>query len=150
MENDIFGGLFKGLSNFMPPDDPATKVFSATNALSGLQQQEEQVYVKLGKRVLPTISDCAEYADLMAELHVVQNKLAEAKAALQAAQTAQQAAEQELSDFICPSCEENNPVGTKFCQNCGTRLVGELICQGCKTKNKVGTRFCAECGTKLA
>lgn len=150
MANDIFGGLFKGLSSFMPTDDPATKVFSATNALNELQQQEEQVYAKLGKKVLPTISDCGEYADLLAELRVVQNKLVEAKTALQAAQAAQQAAEQALSDCTCPNCGENNPAGTKFCQNCGTRLNGMLICQSCGTKNKAGTRFCAECGAKLS
>lgn len=151
MANDILGGLFKGLSNFMPPDDPDTKVFSATSTLSELQQQEEQVYVKLGKRVFPTICDSDEYADLLEELRVVQKKLVEAKAELQAAQAAKKAAQQELSDCICPGCGEENSVGTKFCQNCGTRLGGDaLICQSCGTKNKADTRFCVECGAKLA
>lgn len=151
MTSDILGGLFKGLSNFMPADDPDTKIFSATNALSELQQQEEQVYATLGKRVFPTICDCADYADLLEELRVVQKKLVEAKEKLQAAQAAKKAAEQEFMDCICPSCGEENSVGTKFCQNCGTRLGGAaLICQSCGTKNKADTRFCVECGTKLS
>lgn len=150
MSNDIFGGLFKGLSNFMPSDDPDAKIFSATNTLNDLQQQEEQIYAKIGKKVLPLINGNAEYTDLLDELRVVQKKLVEANATLKAAQAEKETAEQASESALCPGCGQENPPGTKFCQNCGTKLGSAfIVCQGCGAKNKAGTRFCGECGNKL-
>jgi len=48
---------------------------------------------------------------------------------------------------LCPQC--GKPAGEgKFCNNCGAPL-NLVKCQKCGTKNPVGTRFCGECGTKL-
>jgi len=46
-----------------------------------------------------------------------------------------------------PVCGKPAGVG-KFCINCGATL-GMIICQKCGAKNPVGTRFCGECGNKL-
>lgn len=53
----------------------------------------------------------------------------------------------ESKQTTCPKC--GKPVGEgKFCNNCGEKL--DLVkCSKCGAKNSVGTKFCGECGTKL-
>jgi hypothetical protein len=40
-----------------------------------------------------------------------------------------------------------NPVGKKFCGDCGAALAN--LCQRCGADNPAGKRFCGECGTAL-
>lgn len=47
----------------------------------------------------------------------------------------------------CPRCRYENPVGQKFCGECGTRLVAS--CPGCGASNPAGQKFCGDCGTSL-
>src|SRR5262252_7036290 len=48
----------------------------------------------------------------------------------------------------CPRCGRENPVGQKFCGDCGSRL--SLTCPGCgSTANPPGQKFCGECGQSL-
>ena len=47
----------------------------------------------------------------------------------------------------CASCGNDNPAGAKFCNSCGTSLLGS--CPSCGTSNAPGARFCSECGTAL-
>lgn len=57
--------------------------------------------------------------------------------------------------LVCSSCGTANAAGTKFCQNCGSKL--EAVppapaaggCPNCGTVNAAGTRFCCGCGNKL-
>jgi class 3 adenylate cyclase/tetratricopeptide (TPR) repeat protein len=48
----------------------------------------------------------------------------------------------------CTNCGASNPVGQKFCGNCGTLLASG--CPNCGATNPPGQRFCGECGTALA
>lgn len=50
--------------------------------------------------------------------------------------------------MFCPECGFDNPVGMKFCGECGKSL--QPICTNCGTKNPPGFKFCGECGTSLA
>ena len=43
MEQDFFGGLMKGLSGFMPQDDPDVKIMNAQNDLNDLLKEEENI-----------------------------------------------------------------------------------------------------------
>lgn len=53
----------------------------------------------------------------------------------------------ESKQTICPQC--GKPAGEgKFCNNCGAPL-GLIKCPKCGAENPAGTRFCGECGTKL-
>jgi ribosomal protein L32 len=53
----------------------------------------------------------------------------------------------ESKQTICPKC--GKPAGEgKFCTNCGASL-GLTVCPKCGTNNPTGTRFCGECGAKL-
>jgi class 3 adenylate cyclase/pimeloyl-ACP methyl ester carboxylesterase len=47
----------------------------------------------------------------------------------------------------CPRCQHENPLGQKFCGECGARLA--LVCASCGASNTPGQKFCGECGTGL-
>jgi len=48
----------------------------------------------------------------------------------------------------CPFCQIENPEGTKFCGECGSRLA--LICPKCGKVNPPTNNFCGGCGSPLA
>ncbi|MGH2374874.1 MAG: zinc-ribbon domain-containing protein, partial [bacterium] len=47
----------------------------------------------------------------------------------------------------CPRCSFDNPAGTKFCGQCGTRL--GALCHSCGALNPEGFAFCGSCGASL-
>ncbi len=47
----------------------------------------------------------------------------------------------------CAKCGIENPVGKKFCGDCGAALAN--LCSKCGADNPTGKRFCGECGTAL-
>jgi len=48
---------------------------------------------------------------------------------------------------ICSVCRSENPVGAKFCKDCGTRLAA--ACPSCGSPTLPDAKFCGECGTVL-
>ena len=59
------------------------------------------------------------------------------------------AAPQQL--IVCQSCGAQNPVGTKFCGNCGTSLapVAKIKCPKCGAEMPATMKFCGSCGSSL-
>jgi hypothetical protein len=49
------------------------------------------------------------------------------------------------ADVQCPSCSARNPPGSRFCNQCGSRLG----CPNCGTVNPPHHRFCYHCGAAL-
>ena len=49
---------------------------------------------------------------------------------------------------VCPSCKTQNPMTSKFCKKCGTKL--QNLCPGCGAQLEANAVFCSQCGTKLA
>src|SRR5208282_6468208 len=47
----------------------------------------------------------------------------------------------------CSRCGIENPIGKKFCGDCGAALAN--LCPQCGADNPAGRRFCGECGTAL-
>jgi class 3 adenylate cyclase/tetratricopeptide (TPR) repeat protein len=47
----------------------------------------------------------------------------------------------------CPECQHENPVGARFCNDCGAKL--EASCPQCGQVNPPGSRFCNGCGQRL-
>ena len=47
----------------------------------------------------------------------------------------------------CSSCHGENPVGARFCMDCGARL--DVVCAVCRSAVSAEQKFCAECGTAL-
>ena len=46
----------------------------------------------------------------------------------------------------CPSCGAENDEGSKFCNECGTKLPQDKECPQCHTHWPLKTKFCGECG----
>lgn len=150
--SDLFsglGGLMKGLSSFMPQDDPNVKLMTAQSDVRELQRQETELYAQIGRQALAEGS--IKFFELEKKLLLVQENLSEAQAKLHNAQSEKEAMEAaqraENEKLICPACGNMNPEGVNFCQDCGTKL-GALKCPKCGVSLTFGTRFCGECGTK--
>lgn len=57
-------------------------------------------------------------------------------------------ATQDAVTIGCPSCHHKSPVGTKFCGECGTKMVEEkAFCTACGKELMLGAKFCGACGT---
>src|SRR5262249_5124035 len=48
---------------------------------------------------------------------------------------------------VCSRCGAENPVGQKFCGECGAAL--QAACPSCGSTNPPGQKFCGECGPAL-
>ena len=58
--------------------------------------------------------------------------------------------QEEKKEVKCPKCGHSVPEGTRFCPNCGEKLIKEPItCPKCGKVNAPDSKFCAECGEKL-
>jgi membrane protease subunit (stomatin/prohibitin family) len=53
----------------------------------------------------------------------------------------------------CPKCGSANPVGAKFCHNCGAQAqapqAATTACPACKEPVQVGSKFCNNCGQSM-
>jgi hypothetical protein len=47
----------------------------------------------------------------------------------------------------CSRCQQENPVGQKFCGECGAHLA--VVCVSCGASNRPGQKFCGECEVGL-
>lgn len=152
MTNDLFGGLgglMKGLSSFMPQDDPDVKLIKAQSDLNDLRNQETELYAEIGKQSL--LRNSGQFPELESRLKLVQANLTEAQASLEAVheeKTKKEHAERQTEEqCTCAECGHRNLEGVKFCQECGAKL-GLSNCRACGAVLTPGTRFCGECGTK--
>lgn len=51
--------------------------------------------------------------------------------------------------LACTACGENIGDNSKFCPECGAKVIRALSCKKCKTPLEAGMKFCAECGQKV-
>ena len=49
----------------------------------------------------------------------------------------------------CPTCQQENPQGARYCRECGGSLRSELSCPRCGHPNLSGSNFCNDCGQSL-
>jgi len=146
------GGLMKGISTFMPADDPNTQMIRLQSDVADLKKQETDIYLEIGKKAVGQygLESFPEVADRMkliqANLAAAEEKLAAARGEKEARDNAVQAAKAQRT---CPQCGRENPEGTKFCQDCGSKLGQRNVCPSCGAENPAGTRFCQECGSRL-
>ena len=55
-----------------------------------------------------------------------------------------------LNMVKCPKCATEMSPQMKFCGNCGAKMKQvEVTCSNCSTKNKANSKFCGNCGNKL-
>ncbi len=144
----------KGLSGFMPKDDPDVKVMTAQTDLNDFLSQETELYAAIGKKAVQAYGMDA-FAEEGARLKLLKENIAQTQAKLNAAVAEKEGKDKQEREAVenatCPSCGHQNPEGVKFCQECGTKLgaSAKLFCGQCGAENPRGTRFCGECGAKL-
>ncbi|HHW99277.1 MAG TPA: zinc-ribbon domain-containing protein [Firmicutes bacterium] len=150
--SDFLGGLsglMKGLTGFMPQDDPDVKVMTAQSKIGDLKKQETELYAQIGKQALARGS--GQFPELENKLRLVQENLAAAEEELKSAKQEKDAkdAAQRVQEAkrTCPECGFRNPDDSRFCQECGHKL-GATQCHQCGAELAPGTRFCGTCGAK--
>ena len=142
----------KGLSNFMPQDDPKTQLFKLQSEVSDLKKQETELFTEIGKKAieqygLEAFGDTANRMNLIrANLAAAEQKLAEAQGIAKEKEAAEKAA---LAGRTCSQCGCENPEGTKFCQDCGSKLGAANHCPACGAENPANVKFCQQCGGKM-
>jgi hypothetical protein len=158
MANDLFGGLgnlggmLGGLAkNFVPKDTPEGKLLNAQGEISELRKQESEIFEEIGRQAYER-NPSAWVQD--SKLRLIRENIASVQAALDEAKAAKDAAEAaknaQTAAVTCPNCGHVNPEGTKFCQECGTKLgaAAKTFCTSCGAELAPGTRFCGECGAR--
>ncbi len=161
----ILDGLVKGLANLAPQDDPEIKMYNAQNELKELNEKEEAIFAKLGRKLYEENGKEA-YPDEAVQLDALAANRAEVEARIAQMQAekeereriaAEERAAREAAEALrtCPNCGTVNPEGTKFCGDCGTKLPdkaesGKRFCTQCGAEIGVGMKFCGECGAKQA
>jgi rRNA maturation endonuclease Nob1 len=53
----------------------------------------------------------------------------------------------EAGQTQCPNCKEINPIGVKFCNQCGGKLT--ITCPKCNADLPIGVKFCTGCGADV-
>ncbi len=131
--SDILTGIVKGLSGFMPQDDPDVKIFNAQTEIKELAEKTEKVYARLGRHVYES-GGSESYPEVKAELDLLtvnrrtaEHRLQEAKeekAARERAIAEEQARrEAQEATLSCPNCGAEISEGSRFCGSCGTKVM---------------------------
>jgi ribosomal protein L40E len=157
MAGDLFGGLgglMKGLSGFMPQDDPDVKVLNIQTELSELRNDEKDTLAAIGEMALEKYG-IESFGQQGEKLIYIRKNLEEANQKLSQTKKEMEHAEAEKkrldAERTCPECGAVNPEGTRFCQECGAKLGAKekRICPACGCQVEDGVRFCGECGQRM-
>ena len=147
------GGIVKGLTNFMPQDDPGTQLLKMQSEVADLKKQETDLYTEIGRQAVEKYS-LEDFGDAADRMKLIQANMAAAEAKLKeilsAREQREQAEQAERAGRTCPQCGHENPEGTKFCQKCGGKLGAvKTACPSCGAVTPAGVKFCQECGAKM-
>ncbi|MDD2955181.1 MAG: hypothetical protein PHD67_02570 [Oscillospiraceae bacterium] len=76
--SDLLGGLMKGLSGFMPQDDPAVQLMTAQSEVSDLVEKEKELYAEIGKKAAEQYG-LDSFGPLADRVRLVQSNLSSAQ-----------------------------------------------------------------------
>ena len=154
------GGLIKGMQPLMGEEakkDASMNAFLLQTDLTEMEGKKKDVFVRIGEAVYEAnqsgrYSEFSELCEEAAQLDKqISSKRTEVQEAQRAAEEKERAEQMERDARICKSCGAENEPGTKFCCECGAKLVVPVSskCPKCGTENSPGTKFCRDCGAKL-
>ena len=120
----ILEGIVKGISGFMPQDDPDVRIFKAQNELKDIMEKIEAAYARLGRQVYE--ADGAElYPELKAELERLSLEKSAATERGRRAKDEKAAVERAATEDaarVCPNCGTAIALENHFCGSCGTKV----------------------------
>ena len=90
----------------------------------------------------------AQAAEVIARLDELDASHAAAEKEEPAVESPEPAPEAE-SGVSCPSCEQSNPEGAKFCMRCGHKIEISPNCPQCGAELQEEARFCTACGVSI-
>ncbi len=109
--------------------------------------------MKIGELMVESLDAGQDYGPTFAELH---QTILEAREAIASHQENKARVNRQI---ICPVCGAKNPMGSKFCGECGAKqeepeVVAEVVeleqrCPNCGAQMPKDEKFCTQCGTKL-
>jgi ribosomal protein L40E len=154
------GGLIKGMQPLMGEEakkDASMNAFLLQTDLSEMEKKKQAVLAKIGAAVYEANRQgrYSEFSALCEEASQIDkqinSKRTEVQEAQQAAEQQKRTEQMERDARICKNCGADNEPGTKFCCECGAKLVVPVSakCPKCGAENPPGTKFCRDCGTKL-
>lgn len=118
--------------------------------ISGEERKISEATMKLGELILTRIDAGESYDE---EIAVIYNEVRAAREAINEARDQQQEKEETaVEEGACPNCGQINAPGTRFCSQCGSKLVAESapkVCPNCGVELTEEGRFCSACGAKL-
>jgi len=123
--------------------------------MEALKAQYTGTLAEIGEKALPELRANPEYADLAEKADLAASQidaLEQEETTLRAEIERREQEELELAaKYTCYNCKKVNPVGSKFCEECGANLEEPPVeyCRECGTLNQPGQKFCGECGNKL-
>lgn len=53
------------------------------------------------------------------------------------------------NSFNCRKCGSQIPSGSKYCLQCGEKVIGEAFCMNCGEKLPPNSKFCPKCGSNV-
>jgi predicted amidophosphoribosyltransferase len=138
----------KGLSGFLPQDDPNVKLMTAQAQIKDLKDQEDAIFAEIGRTAYA--QNPGAFAAQASKLALIQANLTQAEASLAEANQAQEVAQAAQAALTCPNCATVNAEGVRFCHDCGSEIgAPKPGCPACGETYALGTRFCGGCGAKL-
>lgn len=155
------GGIIKGMQPLMGEDakkDASMNAFLLKTEVGELTGRKKEALARIGEAVYDEhvkSGKYGEFAALYGEVEdidrLLKRKQDEAQQAERAAEEKKRAEERERDSRICKSCCADNEPGTKFCGECGAKLMSSEAarCPKCGAENAPGTKFCGECGNRL-
>lgn len=131
------------------------RLSATAEEIAALERQRLDALAEIGEKSLPELRDRPEFAESIAMINEITQKIEELRQRESALREEKERAEREererIARLTCFSCKTVNPEGARFCEECGSQLgvLPKDYCKNCGTLNQPGLKFCGECGTKL-
>lgn len=117
--------------------------------LQGYTWQQEKQF-EVSKTIAQNETMAANPANMMAQIPVAFAMGNMIKDNIQGAMNATDTNSDISRKIVCTKCNQELPLGAKYCFGCGAKIQQEKYCPKCGTKLTPDARFCMSCGTEIS